>query len=149
MFTRIVTVTDGSERCLHAVETASKLAIRLGSRIAIISVSEAMVPVAASEGYFVEADLASMRRAALVRENGRLSASMAIAKNLGVPDSFVQGEVCEESDVVTAVLRAADRMRAELIVIGSRGRHSLARAFLGSPTADVIAKTSIPVLVVK
>lgn len=149
MFTRIVTVTDGSERCLHAVETAARLAIRLGSRLSIISVSEAMVPVAASEGYFVEADLASMRRAALVRESDRLAASMTIAKNLGVPETFLHGEICEESDVASAVLQAADRMRAELIVIGSRGRHSLARAFLGSPTADVIAKTSIPVLVVK
>lgn len=48
-----------------------------------------------------------------------------------------------------AILEAAKAHKADLIVIASHGRRGVERVLLGSQTAEVLAHSSIPVLVVK
>jgi nucleotide-binding universal stress UspA family protein len=46
------------------------------------------------------------------------------------------------------VLSEAKRLHAELIVVGSHGHGLLYDALLGSVSADILRKSSLPVLVV-
>lgn len=47
----------------------------------------------------------------------------------------------------TEIIRAARRMRCDLIVMASHGRRGFARLLLGSVTAKVLAQADVPVLV--
>jgi len=59
-----------------------------------------------------------------------------------------QGEILE-GDPVDEILSFADNERADLIVMGSRGRGALAGALLGSVSSGVIQHASVPVLIAK
>jgi nucleotide-binding universal stress UspA family protein len=52
-------------------------------------------------------------------------------------------------DVGDAIVRIADRLRPDLLVIGARRRSPVGKALLGSVAQTIILEASIPVLVVK
>lgn len=149
MFKNILTVTNGSERCLHAIEIAADMALIHGANLTVLVASEFRTDIAAAEGYILQPDFDQMRGAAKRREAKHLEQGLEIARKKGIPEAMLTGMSCEEADAATAVLHKANTLGADLIVIGSRGRHGLATLILGSVTADVISGTKIPVLVVK
>jgi nucleotide-binding universal stress UspA family protein len=51
--------------------------------------------------------------------------------------------------VVAAIVNYADREKADLIVIGTRGRSGVSRMLLGSVASGVVTYAPCPVLVVK
>lgn len=51
-------------------------------------------------------------------------------------------------DPATAILEAADDVAAAVIVVGSRGRGTVAGAVLGSVSADLLAESHLPVVIV-
>lgn len=55
--------------------------------------------------------------------------------------------ITEIGDPDVSILRQADAIKADLIVIGSKGS-SRGRKFLGSTTTEVIAKSDVPVLAI-
>jgi nucleotide-binding universal stress UspA family protein len=65
-----------------------------------------------------------------------------IGRGLRTQALLVQGVIAE------AIVEQAARLRADLIVMGSHGRHGLRKALLGSVCADVLHLNRFPVLVV-
>ena len=62
----------------------------------------------------------------------------------------VQSLFVADEDPAKAIQEAAKNYRADLVVVGSRGRGSAAAEFvLGSVTEDLIGSLSIPLLAVK
>lgn len=57
-------------------------------------------------------------------------------------------EVCAEADVniANAILKQADAIKADLLVIGSRGQNIIKKMFLGSTARKVIQQSRIPLL---
>lgn len=53
------------------------------------------------------------------------------------------------TDIAEAILEAVDRLEAEALVIGSRRRSPIGKAFLGSITQQLLLEASVPVVVVK
>jgi len=58
-------------------------------------------------------------------------------------------EVVESDRPSTAICQAAERFGADLICIGSHGRSGLSQAILGSVAQDVMARSHLPVMVVR
>jgi nucleotide-binding universal stress UspA family protein len=54
-----------------------------------------------------------------------------------------------EGDPVTAILRAAEEVGCDLIVMGTHGRTGLGRLLLGSVAEQVVRRASCPVLTVR
>jgi len=52
-----------------------------------------------------------------------------------------------EGDCVGALLDLAERMNADLIVVGSHGRGGISRAILGSVAEGILRRSAMPVLV--
>ena len=56
--------------------------------------------------------------------------------------------LCPQGPTVATILREAEKLHADLIVIGSHGRGALHRALLGSVSEGVLRKAECPVLIV-
>ncbi len=55
----------------------------------------------------------------------------------------------EEGDPAAEILRVADELKCDLIVMGMHGRRGVARLLMGSVAEHVVRKATCPVLVVK
>jgi nucleotide-binding universal stress UspA family protein len=137
----IVCGVDGSVESRHAASVAARFAERLGLRLVVAHVAQVPVVAAGYGGY------------APVRWPGGLEASEQAAEH--VVKHVVAEEELDGAEVRVAfglpaerLAELADEERAELIVVGSRGRGALKSALLGSVSHDVIALADCPVLVV-
>ena len=55
----------------------------------------------------------------------------------------------ENAQPAEAILETAKARNSDLIAMASHGRRGLGRLFLGSVTSEVVAHSSVPVLVVR
>jgi universal stress protein A len=121
--------TDFSERSHHALELACALARDRSARMIILHVMA--VPLVEEKRLYreeMEGELLGMR----------------------VPDPQVRVERrLEEGDPATQILRVAQEMSCDLIVMGSHGRTGLERLLMGSVAEQVVRRASCPVLTVK
>jgi nucleotide-binding universal stress UspA family protein len=76
---------------------------------------------------------------------GQLKAFLAIDHAIGVPVEF---QVTEGSPLHREILLQADRLAADLLVLGTHGRSGFERLLLGSVTEKVLRRAKVPVLTV-
>ena len=85
----------------------------------------------------VRADTLREERAELHRITSELS-----LKGIDAQPLLVMGPTVE------TILAEADRLKADIVVMGTHGRRGLAKAFMGSTCDDVLRANRFPVLVV-
>jgi len=133
--------TDFSEPAEHALAYAVTLAGRLGARIHVvhaIGILELGVPE-------LGVALASTMMESLVRQ-GQASLDQLRAR---WSDKATFGELTlRTGDVRDVILDVARELAVDMIVIGTHGRHGLARAVLGSVAETVVRSATCPVLTV-
>jgi nucleotide-binding universal stress UspA family protein len=142
----IVCGLDGSADSQAALEVASGLATRLGSRLVLAHVAHvAHIPYAAAYPLGGPAGPAALmtERAEEVEEGERLLEEVAVAA--GLPDAARRVEVGEPAERLAEI---AEREGADLIVVGSRGRGAFRAAFLGSVSNSLVGVARCPVLIV-
>jgi nucleotide-binding universal stress UspA family protein len=120
--TAIVCGVDGSPHAEDAVRSAAWLAARLPSHLQLVHVADDRDDAPAL------ADALELARAAEPR--------------VSVDQESVRGQTAD------ALIAAAERRSAELLVIGSRGRGALRTAVLGSVSTALMARADCPVVVV-
>jgi nucleotide-binding universal stress UspA family protein len=142
---RIVCALDGAPPSGAAFEAALALARERGAALEVFTV----VPVddTIATGYERDRFDPEGSVSPLYREaQARLAPFADAARAAGVN---VVADVVGADDVAKAIVsRAADRA-ADLIAIGSHGRHGIERAWLGSVAEAVIRGSVIPVLAVR
>jgi nucleotide-binding universal stress UspA family protein len=134
---KILVAYDGSEAAGRAVERAGQLALRGGDDVTVISVVPLQASGPRSAGPIISGD---------VEEHGReLDEAVAKLKALGVEAQRIEavGHVAE------SIVDEAERGGFELIVVGSRGHHGIARFLLGSTSTRVVTHAHCDVLVVR
>jgi nucleotide-binding universal stress UspA family protein len=129
--------TDFSERSALALPVARALARDYGARLVVLHVAPPP-PVAYSEGVFIPPD-----NVALAEEARRQLESLPVGDGVAVERRF------EEGDPVEGILRVAEAINADLIVMGTHGRTGLSRLFMGSVAEQVLRKAHCPVLTLK
>lgn len=148
MYKNILIATDGSELANKGLEHGLALSRRLDAMVTVLTVSEplsqqvaAAVRMAGIEDpvvrYDQQIDAMMEERFAQVQERG---AAHGVAVNLA-------HEI--DNSPADAIVRYAKLNGCDLIVMTSHGRRGMQRALLGSQTAEVLAHTTIPVLVVR
>jgi nucleotide-binding universal stress UspA family protein len=136
-FDRLLVPVDFSEAAADSVRVATALASVAGSAECQTLHVYFDDTVITYEGY--EAVLKGEERAAYQR-------FMAPVESHGVR---VTPLFESSSHVAEAILRVAERERADLIILATRGRSRSSAILLGSTTEEVIINTRTPVLVVK
>jgi nucleotide-binding universal stress UspA family protein len=142
MMQRILIATDGSERSQRAAVVGVELAKSLGAKI----VGCAALPVYPYHGVgeAAPAELTFQAEAAAAA-NRDLDAVERVAAEAGVPFT----RVLREGHPDDIILQTADSEGCDLIVMASHGRRALASVLIGSETQKVLARTTLPVLVVR
>ena len=133
---KILVAYDGSEAAGHAVTRAGEIALR-GNELTVISVVPLQASGPRSAGPIISGD---------VEEHGReLQDAAAQLKEAGVEAKTIEavGHPAE------SIVDEADRGGFNLIVVGHRGHHGVARFLLGSTALRVVTHAHCDVLVVR
>jgi nucleotide-binding universal stress UspA family protein len=147
MYTRILVATDGSALSKKAVTSAIQLAATCGAELVALKVVprypqayfEGSIPLSAEEISRVERQWTESAQALLAQVEKS-------AKSKGV----VTKAITVKSDVVSeAIISAAKKHKADVIVMASHGRKGIKRLLLGSETQQVLTHSHIPVLVLR
>jgi nucleotide-binding universal stress UspA family protein len=145
MFTRILIATDGSPASARAVNSGIALAKAMRARVIGYSGIGAQPYGSYGQPVFVDERLAAeAERAILAAGEQRVAQIAKAARRAGVPFKAV---VAPAVPTYEGILDAARTHRCDAIVMASHGRRALKRFLLGSVTQQVLARSSIPVLV--
>lgn len=149
MYTRIVVGIDGSELANKALHHALALAKSNGARLFAVTSTELSVVIAPGAD-FMAIDtgtiVAELEEAKSRSAEATLAEAAALAAAQGVTLETIHVATSTAAD---AIVSTAEKQGANLIVMGSHGRRGLGRLLLGSQAAEVLARSTIPVLVVK
>lgn len=147
----VLVAIDFSEGSLAAFKSGEELAFRLGLGMTLVHV----VPRpghASKGGPGLSADLAEQLwdglydDAALVDQvREQLSLFLARAPTARVPVNVV----LRAGPPATAIVEAADRIDARVIVLSTAGRRGLERLVVGSTAEEVVRRSDVPVLTIK
>lgn len=144
MFKHLLVPVDGSSTSRQAVEKAIAIAKAFKSAVTAIYVIDpyAFTGVGTDFSY----GQAEYLSAATAEANQALQAARQACEDQGIA---VTSSVVEGHAVYRGILETAESVHADLIVMGSHGRHGLEKLVLGSVTAQVLSHTQLPVLVVR
>ncbi|OUM00926.1 universal stress protein [Variovorax sp. JS1663] len=146
MYQRILVPIDGSTPSMRGLDEAMRLARLTGATIRLIHVVDELKYVTGFETFAAySADIVPLMTEAgsKVLEQGRERARHAGIQAESVLFTSVAGRVSE------LVVEQAKSWHADLIVIGTHGRHGVTRALLGSDAEQVLRMAPVPVLLVR
>ena len=147
MYDRILVATDGSTLSKKAVNSAIALAALCGAELIALKVFPRY-----TQSYFEGALSLSAADVARVEKQwaDHAQAVVEAVKKAGATKGVTVKAVTVKSDLVSdAVIAAAKKHKADVIVMASHGRKGIKRLLLGSETQQVLTHSQIPVLVLR
>ncbi len=147
MYQHVLVAVDGSGPSTRAYREAIRLASDQRATLRVVHVIDLGVALAPwAEMAFVNYESVETS----LRESGAqiLEAALAEASAAGVAADSVMLET-EVAEPAAEILSEADRWGADLIVMGTHGRHGLAHLILGSVAEGVVQRASMPVLLLR
>lgn len=149
MYAHILVATDGSDLADRALDQAIAIAKALKSDVTVVTVSEPASVVGA--GYYagtgyIGDPIPDLIEAQEKAAKDLLDKSEVKVKAAGLP---VKTVYVNDSFPAEGIVLTAEKLGADLIVMGSHGRRGLGRLLLGSQTSNVLAQTKTPVLVTR
>jgi nucleotide-binding universal stress UspA family protein len=137
---RIVVGVDGSDAGKHALEWTARLAKTMGSEV--IAVHALDIPVALPDPYAMPILLDEKWRAGL-----RADFENKWCRPLKTAAVRYRA-MLEDGRPASVILEVAEREKAELVVVGRRGRGGVAELLLGSVSHEIVLHSKLPVLLV-
>jgi nucleotide-binding universal stress UspA family protein len=147
MYKCILVATDGSTLSKKAVTSAVGLAAACGAELVALKVVprypqayfEGSIPLSVQDVSRVEKQWTDTAQAAVD----------AVVKSAKAKNVEAKG-ITAKSDIVSdAIIAAAKKHSADLIVMASHGRKGIKRLLLGSETQQVLTHSHVPVLVLR
>lgn len=147
MYRKILVATDGSKLSKKAVTAAVAMAQLCQAELIAVKVVpryvqsyfEGSIPLAASDIKRIEAQWSQDAQLTLDAVS-----KIAAAKGVAVKTLVLKSDL-----VADALVTAAAKSKADLIVMASHGRSGIKRLLLGSETQQVLTHAKIPVLVLR
>ncbi len=140
---RIVVATDFHEAAARALDTAVSIAQACGAELILVHAYD--VPPLVYADPLVAGSAGQIADDLEANANQRMRAiAGGLAPRVGIVSTVaVQGTPAE------CVLETVRRTGADLVVVGTHGRHGLPRAVLGSTAERLVRTSPVPVLVAR
>jgi nucleotide-binding universal stress UspA family protein len=146
---KIVVPIDGSEKSMEAADYAVKMAERYGSEVAVVYVIHMDQNLELLGIYRLSGPDPIKKK----MEEARAEAQkwfVEISRNAEQRKVHVKTDVIEfPMSVVATIVEYAVSEKADVIVIGTRGRSGISKMLLGSVASGVVTYAPCPVVVVK
>jgi len=148
MYSHILIATDGSELATKGLMHGLGLARESGAAVSIVTVTESWSALQMSWEARSGRTSPTIEYERHAKETARkvLAAAGDVAQQQGVKAAMVHVADKHPAD---GILDAASEHGCDLIVMASHGRRGVRRMLLGSQTAEVLASTTVPVLVIR
>lgn len=145
-FSNLVVGTDGSDNAARALTAAAEMASSVGSMA--VHVVTAYQPLTPRQQQRLAAQLPSDLRALV---HGHVGAETTLRDAKEIMEEYgLEAEYHEvDDDPSDALIKTADEVGADLIVVGSRGEGAAQRVLHGSTSTKVLHHAHCSVLVVK
>ncbi len=139
---KILCPVDFSEYSAAALKAAGGLAEILGAELAVLHARRIEAPI-----YFTVAQTKALKEQ--LRRSDRAAWKYTEKfVNRHLPPELVDSIKVIEGDAVDAVLKALQKSKADLVVMGTHGRTGLTRIRLGSVAESVLRQTKKPIVTV-
>jgi nucleotide-binding universal stress UspA family protein len=145
MYKHILIATDGSEIGNKGISHGIELSKALGAKLYAVTVTEPY-----------EAAIVPQGRGLVLPADYNKQCEESAAKILSVVTSAADAEgiKCDALHVQNrwpyeGIIEAAEKVGADLIVVGSHGRWGIQRLLLGSQATKLLTHTKVPTLVVR
>lgn len=149
MFKKLLVATDGSELGDKAIETAIAMAKSGGATITLLTATDPVTTGIGAGGFgTIEAGsiIAKLEETYAEQAKALLDAAKNKVESAGIAVETLHAPRTTAAD---AIIATAEAKGSDLIVMGSHGRRGLRRLLLGSQAAEVLSRSTIPVLIVK
>ncbi|WP_201864988.1 universal stress protein [Microvirga soli] len=136
---------DLSELSVNAIRIGMALGLPSGDRLALVHAFAAL-----GKGQMFHAGLSSQVIDGYVAEE-RVRATNELAAFLkanGLNDHGQPARVVEEGTPFEVISKAVKQVKPDVLIIGTRGRSGIAKAFLGSVTEEVLRSLDVDILAV-
>jgi nucleotide-binding universal stress UspA family protein len=145
MYKHILIATDGSEIANKAMAHGIELAKSLGAQLTAVTVTEPYEAVVVVETMVLILP-ADYKKQCVESAAKILSVVTSAAEAAGIEcDALHQ----QNRWPYEGVIEAAEKVGADLIVLGSHGRRGIAGLLLGSQAIKLLTHTKVPTLVVR
>ena len=146
MFKHILLGTDGSAASEHAATLAVELARTHGAKLTALYVIDPYpyLGVGETNPMGFQAYMAAAQQHA-----AQAHAKVAALCQQATPPVSLEVRLVEEVTAMRGIVDMAQQESADLVVVGSHGRTGISRLMLGSVAAQVVAHSSVPVLVAR
>jgi nucleotide-binding universal stress UspA family protein len=142
-FNAIVVPTDFSDHSLRALAYAIGLAEKYEASVNMIYVHEPALQV--SDMAWVGVDERSLKEEHVKQAHGNIER----IKREQIPTGLSARVEVRTGNAVDEIIRYADEVNADMIVMATHGRSGLSHILMGSTAEQVIRKASCPVLTLK
>ena len=143
----ILLATDGSEEAVLAARAAAELSAKTGSELHVVHVGPRVQIVGDLGPVYLDPGQEQQAQQRLDEESRKLlDEQVQKIEAEGVTVSEAHLKVGNQAD---NIVRLAEEIGADTIVMGSRGRGGVRRALMGSVSEDVVRHAHCPVLVVR
>jgi nucleotide-binding universal stress UspA family protein len=143
MFRHILIPTDGSPLSEKALRNGLSLAKSLNARVTVLTVVEPFHVLSLAPQQLADTE-AAYKRHAHDAAAAALAAADRLAQGMSVPYETLE---LQHDDPHQAIVETAEKKGCDLIAMSSHGRRGMAAVMLGSVTAKVLTRSSLPVLV--
>lgn len=137
---KILVAHDGSKSSDKALKRAVEIALKFGSTLTVLAVVPELYLTELSESDKQKIFNSLSKETSDAMEKIRKSLS---GKSIDVKTLVRQGDPAEK------ILETAQKMKADVIVTGSHGRHGTKKFLMGSVSSKIVDNAKCPVLVVK
>lgn len=149
MYSKVLVAYDGTGCAELALREAARLG-EDGARVLVLNVARCgSLPARALHGEELDAGQAGFSAV----EKGRVlleqAERMLKGRNVEPELLLVDQTECDEHNVARTILEEAKNVDADLIVMGTHGRHGFKRFLLGSVAEQVVREACCPVLLVR
>ncbi|WP_193337840.1 universal stress protein [Devosia beringensis] len=149
MFNTLLIATDGSELGNKALAAGLDLAKLHGAKITIMTASDPVSSAIGAGGFgSIDAGPILIQLEERYAEEAQtiLAAAAAKALEAGITAQTLHVPQHRPAD---AIVQTATELGCDTIIMGSHGRRGFQRLLLGSQAAEVLARASVAVLIVK
>jgi len=139
-FERVIVAIDGSAPSEAATRVALALPAEDRRELTFCSVVD-LDRIIGTFGLHTNVIREELRKEARALVDGTLA--RARERDIGAEGIVVDGKAAD------SVLALLEERRADLVLLGSHGRHGIQRIFLGSVAESIVRRAAVPVLVVR